>query len=477
MEAVKDPPNVESYHTLKEPLLLMAVEIASNLETAFDSLVPADDGDVHFTEIRWKKILEIAAPFTADGVIGAALLMLEDLNMFQAPVAFSDNKPSRVYVRRIPSTGRLTTTATCAPMFSHDVRAICATVDRDNVAAVNQLTRFGLAEIRRWRKSGVKARREDVRRVFLGILDDYARAGCSLAGVPLSRKDSVAKAAEEATVRRAFIGDAWFDLLEKVKAIQTLRNPVVERKIEIPEGITASEHALAPEPEQPILKIVEEGLKLHAAGRLCENCKKNDSKGRRLCEECEDALISQSGVVQLTKDDIPEFNDKGLTGAIMPVIGRAAFDAGIVEKDDYDYVAEQVNNLVATFDQYDLEMDEAGIFIKGINLTDDPVKAEHRDARSADGVVVAAGMEFRPHMIRHLVSQIDQIVREVTGMYIEPLLERAVNPEDQLGSALRSSGKKTMRMLKSRLGLLQSVADELGAEIVEGDLEDRAENF
>jgi hypothetical protein len=32
-------------------------------------------------------------------------------------------------------------------------------------------------------------------------------------------------------------------------------------------------------------------------------------------------------------------------------------------------------------------------------------------------------------------------------------------------------------MLKSRLGLLQSVADELGAEIVEGDLEDRAENF
>jgi hypothetical protein len=61
--------------------------------------------------------------------------------------------------------------------------------------------------------------------------------------------------------------------------------------------------------------------------------------------------------------------------------------------------------------------------------------------------------------------------------YIDPLLERAGDPDDQLGSALRSSGKRTLRMLKSRLGLLQSIADELGAEIVEGDLDERASNF
>lgn len=480
MEAVSELPTIELYHTLDEPSILKAAEAASALELAFESVIPAGDGgECHFQAFGFKKIRTFTDPINHKGVIGAALMMLEDLNLYQVPVALASDKSDAhtVFVRRVPSTGPLSDATICTPMMGSDVRAICAMVSHGDVRAVNKLTRFGLAEIRRWRKSGVKAKREDVRRVFLGLLDDYVRAGSSLDGVALRRTESVEERSEIAKVRRAWISENWFDLLEKVKAIQTLRNPVVEQKIDLPPvGITQTEHDQAPVREITVADVVEEGLKLHALGRLCEKCKLEDAGERRLCAKCEDALISSSGVVQLTKGDIPEFDGAGLVGSVMPVVGRAAFDAGITEKEDYDYVAEQVTNLVATFDQYDIEMEEAGMWIKGVNVEDVPTKATHRDARSADGVVVAAGMEFRPHMLRHLINQISQTVREVQGMYSEPLLERARDGDD-VGVSMDRDARRNLKMLKSRLGLLSSIAEELGAEIVEGDVENRATGF
>jgi hypothetical protein len=392
MTTVEDQLKVEDYHLLKEPMLLMIAEAASSIDTALESYLEVNDhNSEHFSVVPWKKVVDFCAPITAHGVIGAALLMLEDLNLYQVPVEFDKktDTPKNLWVRRIPALGPFATVKTCAPMYHKDVRAIIACVGHGSVSAVNELTRFGLAEIRRWAKGGVKANREDVRRVLLGLLDDYSKKGATLKGVALNRQNDVKEGAEVAVVRRAWIGEQWFDLLEKVKAVQTLRTPVVEQKIVLSE---IEKDWFAEKRKHTVADVVEEGLKLHAQGSLCEKCKKRDSKGRRLCEVCEDALISQSGAVKLTKGDIPTFDTTGLNGAVLPVVGKAAFDAGITSKDDYDYVAEQISNLVATFDQYDLEMDEAGIFVQGINLEKEPERAQHRNPARSDGVVVAAGL-------------------------------------------------------------------------------------
>ena len=478
---------VENYHLHPENVVLAIVEAASNLDTWFDAvIVKGEGGSEHFEVFSWKKISKAAGG--AMGVVGAALTMLEDLHQYQCPVAMSaKHDPTNVYVRRIPATGPLTTTLTCTPMFGRDVAACCACVAHGDMRSIHGITRFDHKAIRQWSKSGVKAKREDVRRVLLGILDDYTKSGQSLSGRALGRDEEVTEFAEIAVVRRAWIGEHYVDLLAKVQAIQTLRNPVVERKI------------MPVEPEQPLLDFVEEGLKAHKEGRLCawcervpaekkggvcdecetrrcEHCKKADAKGRRLCSPCEDTLISQSGVVQLTESDLPKFDDTGLVGAVLPKVGKAAFDAGIVKKEDYDYIAEQVSNIITTFDENEIELEDAGIFIRGVNYEDGPVRARHRSGVSADGVVIAAGMKFRPHILRHLMRQIDQTTREIIGMYGEPLLEAALDPDDK-GVVIDFDRRKMLKMLKSRLGLLCSYAEELGAELEEDDFDSRVSGF
>jgi hypothetical protein len=508
MTAVQDEhvtPFVEDYHLLGEVPILVIAEAASNMELYLDNVVEPDETSYHhFTPISFDKIRRAAGENLEDGAIGSALIMLEDLNLYQLPVEMTAQRdPHTVYARRIPGTGALTTGVTCQPMLGHDVRAICACVAHGHKKSIQALTRFGLAEIRQWQKRGVKARREDVRRVLLGILDDYTACGRALHGIALAREKHVKEHTITAVERREWINERWIDLLEQVKALQTLRTPVVEQKIEPidvpPAGVPKSEHELAPDRHQPILEIVEAGLTAHKEGRLCPwcqgrevaedqdvcedcaarrcvRCKKADAKGRRLCSDCEDDLISQSGVVEMTPKDIPEFDEAGLVGPVLPLVGKAAFDAGVTSKEDYDYVAEQINNLVATFDQYEVEMEDAGIFVRGVNLEDGPIKARHANPRMNSGLVVAAGMKFRPHMLRHLIKQLDQAIREAVGMYGEPLLDRA-GDEDDRGVVVDYDARKMLRMLKSRLGLVVSIADELGAEIEEEDLGDRASGF
>jgi len=439
---------------------------ANSVDAAFDRLSDKIAHD-HFFKITGRKLASMSSIPDLDEATGAtwsetliaALTVVQDEGAYQFSLAMKSSMVSTVYVRTIVEHGPSPFPNLCQPMTADDVQAIVAMVE-GGPSGVTALTGMKPGHVVGWTKTGVKSRPDASARLLAEILARYALVGRVLPSEPLTID--------------AFVKEAVEGRVERIKRIEGMRKAVAEAPVTIPEPEPEPEPVKVEPAQEEIVPVVTTS-KRTCAKPACGREIPND--GRRLCFKCEDLMMRESGMGAIE----PIAESTWRSEVEMLVTQRLA--AKGLDEVEAGLIGEQAHQLEELLQAQDLGLDDAGIYVDGVNLEalEESIResyagrAVQANSRRNDGVVLVGGMEMNPLRLREIHDQMDGAVREINNMILRPLMEDMAD-DAVLRAAFGGARRKQLMLLQARVARLAALVAEAGVELVEEDAFDALED-